>query len=59
MYSVADLLLSHQDEMIELLKDNSVTLLDSDSPLFSALASSAEEPWGNVQDPAATTSRTT
>jgi hypothetical protein len=41
------------------LTDNSVTLLDSDSPLFSALASPAEETCGKVQDPAATTSRTT
>jgi hypothetical protein len=56
-------MVNHQDEMVELLKDNSVTLLDSDSPLFSTLASSAEQTCGKVQDPvieiSATTNRTT
>jgi hypothetical protein len=45
------------------LADNSVTLLDSSSPLFSTLAPSAEETCGKVQDPvveiSAATSRTT
>jgi hypothetical protein len=49
--------------MVELLKDNRVTLLHSDNPLFSILASSAEETCGKVQDPvaeiSATTNRTT
>jgi hypothetical protein len=59
VYCLVDLLLSSQDEMVELLKDNSVTLLDSGCPLFSTLASSAEETCGKVQDPDATASRTT
>jgi hypothetical protein len=41
------------------LTDNSVTFLDSESPLFSTLAPSAEETCGKVEDPAATASRTT
>jgi hypothetical protein len=41
------------------LTDNSVALLDSDSPLFSPLASSAEETRGKVQDAAATARKTT
>jgi HrpA-like RNA helicase len=49
--------------MVEPLKDKIVTLLDSDSPLFSTLASSAEKICGKVQDPVveicATTNRTT
>jgi hypothetical protein len=37
--------------MVELLKDNRVTLPHSDSLLFSILASSAEETCGKVEDP--------
>jgi hypothetical protein len=41
------------------LTDNNVTLLDPNSPLFSALAPSADETCGKVQDPVVEISKTT